>query len=229
MMTVESMVIVYESREPETFVEKVRDYLGDIKTVRSILPVGDYLVSGIPIERKEPEDFIASIFDGRLNNQLYDLSRSCNLSILAIVGDIWRAADEKNDPVTLSAVASALAGCWYRRSDEGNQGIVIPIQFKDNEHFALFIKGLVKKDRVRRPKLTKTKVSDNDTLVRTVASFPMWGEDLAKAGLREFGSIEGLVSAEPKEVAKRINGVAKKKAQMLHNHFRRKYEIGEDR
>ena len=54
-MTKESQVIVYGSRETEKFVEEVRGRLGAIQTVRSVLPVGDYLVDGIPIERKEPE------------------------------------------------------------------------------------------------------------------------------------------------------------------------------
>lgn len=55
MMTTESQVNVYGSREPEKFLEEVRDYLEDIQTLRSVLPVGDYLVDGAPIERKEPK------------------------------------------------------------------------------------------------------------------------------------------------------------------------------
>ena len=54
-MTSDSQVIVYDSRETEKLVEVVRGHLADIQSVRSILSVGDYLVDGVPIERKEPE------------------------------------------------------------------------------------------------------------------------------------------------------------------------------
>jgi len=214
--------VVYDSREATAYIKVLRHNLPDHRFVRETLPVGDYVVNGTVIERKSVEDLLHSIQDGRLNNQLWEMSRNTEVSVLAIVGDLWR--EVAHDPVLLSIVSSVLAGVWFRRAEEGAQGIVVPLQFPNDATFATFIRALSRKGRVRRPHLTRVRVTGNDRLVGTVASVPGWGERLARSALEHYGSILTMVLTRPQALAHNVRGCGMKKAQAFHEHFRRRYE-----
>ena len=178
-------------------------------------------MNGIIIERKTVEDLLQSITDVRLNNQLFEMSKNTHLSVLAIIGDQTKV---RNDPLKNSIVQSVKAGVWFRRSPTGAQGIVIPLEFHDDDAFAFFLKGLSKKDRVRLLKLTKTRVTGNDQLMMTIATVPGWKDVLARRVLEHYGTIENMIQIPPKEMAESVHGCGKKKAQDFHDHFRRRYE-----
>lgn len=215
-------VCVYDLREKSEYIEQLQERLPGFTFISETLPVGDYIVNGIIIERKTVEDLLQSINDGRLNNQLFDMSKNTHLSVLAIIGD---QAKVRRDPLSNSIVQSVKAGVWFRRSPIGAQGIIIPLEFYDDDAFAKFLKGLSKKDTVRVPKLTKTRVTGNDQLVMTLATIPSWGEKLARAALEIYGTIENMMQVTPKDMAKTVHGCGKKKAEVFHEHFRRRYEV----
>ncbi len=214
-------VCVYDLRERSEYIDRLRERLPDFTFISQTLPVGDYIVNGIIIERKTVEDLLQSIKDVRLNNQLSEMSKNTYLSVLAIIGEQTK---ERSDPLTNSILQSVKAGVWFKRSPDGAQGIVIPLEFFDDDEFALFLDGLSKKDSVRLPKLTKTRVTGNDQLMMTVATVPGWKDVLARRGLELYGSIESMIQVTPEDMAKAIHGCGKKKAQAFHSHFRRRYE-----
>ncbi len=218
----EGNTCIYDNRERSEYIDILRGFLPDFTFSSQTLPLGDYIVNGIIIERKTVDDLFQSINDGRLNNQLFEMSRNTHLSVLAIIGDQTQI---KNDPLKNSIFQSVKAGTWFKRSLVGADGIVIPLEFYDDEAFARFLKGLAKKEKVRVLKLSKIRVTGNDLLVMTLASVPGWNEVLARRGLEVFGTIEEIIQATPAELKDSIRGCGKKKAQDFHDHFRRKYEV----
>ncbi len=209
-------VCVYDLREKSEYIDILREKLPDFTFISQTLPVGDYIVNGIIIERKTVEDLLQSVTDVRLNNQLFEMSKNTHLSVLAIIGDQTKV---RSDPLTNSILQSVKAGVWFRGSPEGAKGIVIPLEFFDDDAFAFFLKGLSKKDSIRIPKLTKTRVTGNDQLMMTVATVPGWREVLARRALELYGSIESMIQVSPKDMAKTIHGCGKKKAQVFHDYF----------
>ncbi len=213
---------IYDTRERAEYIELLKEFLPDFTFISQILPVGDYIVNGTIIERKTVNDLLQSVLEGRLNNQLYEMSRNTHLSVLAIIGDQTKI---KYDPLNNSIFQSVKAGTWFKRSATGAQGIVIPHEFDDDEAFAFFLKGLAKKEKVRTLKLSKIRVTGNDLLVMTLAAVPGWNEVLARRGLEVFGTIEEIIQATPAELKDGIKSCGKKKAQDFHDHFRRRYEV----
>ncbi len=99
----EGNVCVYDSRERSKYIDLLRKFLPDFKFISETLPVGDYIVNGIIIERKTVDDLLQSVLNGRLNNQLFEMSRNTHLSVLAIIGDQTQV---KNDPLKSSIFES---------------------------------------------------------------------------------------------------------------------------
>jgi ERCC4-type nuclease len=224
--------IIYDSREPIEYISRLQKYLDNevIEWVQETLPIGDYIVNGTVIERKTPADFLRSIYPNpRLNNQLVHMSRNCPESVLAIIGDPWDVTG--GDPVKESIISSALAGVWKRRAVDGCQGIVIPqIFFAHNadKRFALWMKGLSRKDPVRELRLNKTTTCRGDQLIRTLSTIPGWGVDLAQRGLELYGSIQNLMNVDPDVLCKEIVGIGEKKAKTFYEFFRRDYRSCSD-
>ena len=74
--------------------------------MRSRLEVADYLVGGVAFERKSADDFVSSMVDGRLFEQVLELRRSYERAALIVEGDLWRALGRRS--VRIEAVLGAL-------------------------------------------------------------------------------------------------------------------------
>src|SRR5437879_11766121 len=59
-----------------------------------VLDVADYLTGDYSVERKSVRDFIGSVFDGRLFDQAYRLSKSYDNVLLIVEGDISQRLEE---------------------------------------------------------------------------------------------------------------------------------------
>ncbi len=83
----ENLPIVYvDTRENAEFVNRLR-HRGALVEVKQ-LDIGDYIVSSdVALERKTIDDFVKSIFDGRLFKQLVNMSAKYQRPILIIQGD----------------------------------------------------------------------------------------------------------------------------------------------
>ena len=56
-------VCVYDTRERSDYINRLEEKLPDFTFISQTLPVGDYIVNGIVIERKTVEDLLQSVFD----------------------------------------------------------------------------------------------------------------------------------------------------------------------
>jgi ERCC4-type nuclease len=221
-LSVNKKEITYDTREPKEFVDFLKQQLPDFTFHPKFMPVGDFEVNGIILERKTAEDYIGSMKDGRLNNQLVSMSYNYVFSYLVITGNLWQTAFRQQVP--RPTVVSSLIGDSFKRSPEGKMGQIVTIQLETNFEFALFLKYLAGKEKIRLPKPTRITVSKNDRIIATLASFPGWGEALSKRALKVFGTIEKMTKTTPEELAKSVYGCGLAKSKGFHKHLKEKYE-----
>ena len=103
--------VIVDEREKGSEVPKYLKRLG-LHIVYQLLPVGDYLISPkCAVERKTAEDFVKSIYDGRLFEQLRKLTDEYETAILLVEGDLYSLVDISTRPRSLlGALAYAALG-----------------------------------------------------------------------------------------------------------------------
>jgi ERCC4-type nuclease len=167
----------------------------------------DYLLAyedkRVGVERKESLDFVQSIMDGRLWEQLYTMSTFCPLSYLVIIGNISMALIERGFP--RSAYLGALASATLKRSSEGFMGhvsvIVLDTSYDFKEFLRLVCRKLTEED-VRLPVKPARKADLKALQVKTLATLPGVGEKYARDLIEFFGSIYNVVNADPMTLSK---------------------------
>lgn len=188
------------------------------------LDVADYIVQGlieIPVERKQVNDYVASLTSGRLNNELYKMSYNYPYSLLIVEGFVdevllFRKIKRQN-------YFSSLVGSFIKTSQDGKGGIVHLITVSTPFDTALVLKYLDKKvsseeEMVRLPKAEKIKIPDEKRLTYIVASLPDIGEVKAEKLLEKFGNLRKLINASPNEL-REVEGIGKKTAEKLYKLF----------
>jgi ERCC4-type nuclease len=220
----ERVVVKYDSREPADYINKLRQMLPTLEFERHTLPVGDYIIRGVVIERKSASDYVASLIsDNRLNNQLVNLTHNFELSYLVVIGDPYLVALGQN--VLRKSITSSLMGCSFKRyeSDEGKNGVVVTIQVQTDSDFADLLLSLSIKERLRFPKIKRVKFTPSEKVVATLSTIPGWGTKMAQAALREFGTLEAVMNATTDELMEHIDKCGPVKAQAVQKHFKEKY------
>ena len=171
------------------------------------LPVGDYLIKGVAIERKSVKDFFASLFDKRLFNQLENL-KQYEKSLLIIEGNL-----KKENPLHENALRGLLLsiGLNYQTA---------LLFTKDEEETASYIKLIAKKEKKEVPLNPKKKnMSPNEELQFVLESFSGIGPTKAKKLLEKFGSLKKVFSSKEKDLEKTIGKDSKEFLKII----KRKY------
>lgn len=177
------------------------------------LKIGDYIVKDTIIERKTVSDFISSMLNHRLRNQIEELKQYKN-KLLVIEGiseqELYK---EDREGVSANAIRGFLLSILLKHK--------IPIIFsKDSEDTAKFI-GVLSKRKETEINLNAKKKTLNkkEQLQFIIESFPGVGPIKAKKLLKKFGSIQNIILA-PTEDLKEIAGV---KASSIREIIERKY------
>lgn len=157
-MTVE---IFIDSRERNTnkLERKLRDAGFVVSSMQ--LPVGDYLITNgtqeIFVERKKGADLYSSLFDGRLENQLSDLSQK-DYHLLVFVGNPWEKSLISHMPLNFkgaypSSVTNLITSVAFRKV-EGKS--IKYLQVPDESQFnvvILYLANAMKKGYLERKKV----------------------------------------------------------------------------
>ena len=183
----------------------------------------DYLIvvgiNRISIERKTASDFVASIKDGRLHEQLYQMSVFTPISFLVVIGNISMALLESKFP--RQAYIGALISATLKRSPEGAQGYVSVISLDTIYDFMLFLKYLHKQleegNLIRLPSLNVQKRDLKYLQIATLSTLPGVGEAYATKLLEKFGSIYNVVNASLPQLE---SVLGKAKAKKIYNYIR---------
>jgi Fanconi anemia group M protein len=169
---------------------------------------GDYIINdSITIERKTSRDFLLSIIDGRLFNQLSNLKRHCSNPIMLIEGNPYRT-DLDFDPNAIKGALLSSQVIWYipfiySRSKEDTRDILLMIGKQDETYT-----DVVPLRGGYRPKRLKSRQ------MFILQGLPKVGPRMAKKLLRHFGSVSNVMNATTEDLMK-VEGVGEVSAERI--------------
>ena len=179
------------------------------------LSVADYVLSDrVAIELKTVEDFVNSIIDGRLLQQLRDLRQySAPLLIIQGTEDIYSVRNIH--PNAIRGMFGAIT-----------TGYRIPILWTKNARdtaalIAVLLKREQEEDRAT-PYEAKPQ-SDRELQEHIVASLPGIGITLARPLLEHFGSVAAVFAAAKTDL-QQVPLIGEKKAASIHDIIHKQYE-----
>ncbi|MCK5024810.1 MAG: DEAD/DEAH box helicase, partial [Thermoplasmata archaeon] len=186
------------------------------------LDVGDYLVSErVGVERKEVDDFLSSMMDGRLFSQVRALKRAYQSPLIIIEGP--SLFDRRQIPA--GAIRGALASIT---TDFG-----VPLMFTtDDKDTAQFLLTLVKREVAegRKPGIRGEKgtmlVQERQQFI--LEGLPNISGIKAQRLLSHFGSVKAVLEAPEKELMK-VQGIGKVIAKEIRATLEAPYYANEKR
>lgn len=185
------MKILLDTRESEETKDILLFFLN---AEEKMLPVGDIVIDDILcFEHKTPDDFIGSVFDGRLFRQIAEMNDNYPQSYVVVSGsmtDLLQLAESIN---RYSSIVAAIGSCFARGS---------PVIFCDTLiNLADIVKVLGKKmtdGKSRDHPIQKTKMSD--LRLQFICALPGVSEQKGKDMLEKFGSVSGVINATSDEL-----------------------------
>lgn len=163
---------------------------------------GDYIINDtITVERKTAKDFLISIIDGRLFNQLSNLKRFSNHPILLIEGNPYET-QHNFDRMAIKGALVSTQTTWYvpvifSRTKEDSRDILLMISRQ--------VKTCIDVVPLRggyRPKRIKSKQ------LYLLHGFPQIGPKLAKRLILHFKSVSKIMNA-PVQALTEVDGIGK--------------------
>jgi len=200
--------IVVDSRElgsPTT--RELSKY--DILITQETLSIGDFIISDrTAIERKTVEDFVASIIDGRLFEQISNLKSAYEMPVLLIEGESFETSRNIAPEAVMGAVASVIV-------DFG-----VPVVWtRSPSETALLLLSIARREQSkgeRRPRIRMERKPES--LAReqefVVAGLPLVDTVLAGRLLRAFGTVEKVFLASEKELQD-VEGIGRKISERI--------------
>jgi len=202
--------IIVDNREKNSLVISKLIKLG-FQIQFSQLPVADYLINNIAIERKTIQDFKSSIINKRIFKQLLELKQYPQ-PILILEGL------ESEDPYSGTIHENAFRGFLLTILTEYQ----IPIIFTLNEEdTAKYLSVLAKKEKSSEHPIRASKIflTENEQLQFILEGFPKIGPTTAKKLLEHFSTLKKLINASEEELKNLIG----KKSEDLYKLFNQKY------
>ncbi|MFH1425673.1 MAG: ERCC4 domain-containing protein [archaeon] len=156
------------------------------------LPVGDYIVNGVAIERKTVSDFKSSIINKRLIAQLAELKQYPKHLLLVegiIDEDLYNGGIHEN----------AFRGFMLSVLLEYGTPVVFT---HDEEDTVKYLSVLAKKEKKSEEGIRASKImlSDREKVGFILEGFPNVGPKKARALIEKFGSLRGVVNADVEEL-----------------------------
>lgn len=178
-----------------------------VKIVLKSLSIGDYQLSdNVIVEVKSVEDFVASLLDGRLWNQLSNMTNIKSLLIIQGLNDIYSVRR-----IHPKAILGAMASITI------DYGISI-IQTRNPKETAQLLALIASReqffgDRVKRLHVAKPKTL-KEFQEYLISSLPGIGLRISRQLLKEFGKPVNIMTADISLLSK-IKGLGIKKAQFI--------------
>jgi DNA excision repair protein ERCC-4 len=193
--------ITIDYREKSSGLNDLLEHSGAFVEITK-LSYGDYIINDtITVERKTAEDFLISIIDGRLFNQLSNLKKFCNRPILLIEGNPYKT-NHNFDRMAIKGALVSTQVIWYvpvlfSRTKEDSRDILLMISRQVGTCIDVApLRGGY------RPKRLKSKQ------LYILQGLPKVGPKLAKQLLRHFKSVSKVMSASVQDLAE-VDGIGK--------------------
>lgn len=185
------MKILLDTREsPET--KEILELF--LKSEEKMLPVGDIVYGdSVVYEHKNINDFISSVFDGRLFTQIDAMKNNYPHSYVLVSGTMTELLETAESINRYNSIMAAMCSCYVRGS---------PVIFCDTLiNLADVVKVLGEKltdGKSRDRPIQKTKIEDKR--LQFICSLPNINEKRGKAMLEKFGSVSGVLNASEEEL-----------------------------
>lgn len=201
----------HEPKEFERFLAK-----NEIPYEIKQLPTGDFVIGNIGIERKSQEDFLNSIIDKRILNQLINLKENFEVQLLIIEGEANIYELRNFHPNSIRGMLTAIAldfqvPILYTRNINDTAALLISI-YKRLERPKKVL-GLLNK---RKPLTLK---EQQEFLIE---SLPGVGPTLSKSLLAQFKSVKKVINAKESQLQK-IDKIGPKKAKDIKKVIEEEY------
>ena len=191
-------MIKIDHRENDHFKSICNIFFDDIEICQ--LPIGDIEMNGIIFEHKTADDFIGSVYDGRIFRQIEEMKNNYKHYYIVISGSITDIISTPN--TNYNSLIAAIASCCARGC---------PIIFCDNyENTCDIIKKLSEKltDGKNRT-ISVTKASIENDQLRLICSLPGISEKRGQALLDRFKSPMNIFNGFREDIIE-INGIGDK-------------------
>lgn len=210
----ESLVVYADDRE-----NKVAKELSRMEAVvkKKRLDVADFLVSErTAVERKEAKDFVDSIVDNRLFEQIQSLHQFENPVLLIEGKDLYSHRD-----IHPNAIRGALASIAI----DHNISVLWSNEIKGT---AELLRSLAKREQEENEKEVavrggKSPKTEKELQEFVVAGLPDINTKIARRLLKEFGTIQEVFTASEGEL-KEVEGIGDKKAEGIKKLVQKEYE-----
>lgn len=193
--------MVVDERERSSGVPDLLRELGLMVDYR-MLEVGDYIVPGFAVERKEVRDFLRSLYSRRIFDQAYRLNEIYENPVLVVEGDIAPVMGRKIKPRAYWGALSALTfdyGLKVFFTTDKTQTANLIYTLRKKRPLKL-VGPVVKK---------KPKVEDTERMqLQMVSHLPGIGIKLADRLLGEFETVRKVFAASMAELSV-VKGVGK--------------------
>ncbi|HSU72246.1 MAG TPA: DEAD/DEAH box helicase [Candidatus Binatia bacterium] len=184
-----------------------------------MLNSADYILSGrCGVEFKTTDDFVQSIIDGRLLEQLKDLKKQFERPVLIVEGieDIYSLRNIHPNAIRgmLATIAVSYGIPVMRTRDATDTASLLVMiarreQSDDKKDFS--------------PHADRKQMTLKEAQEYVVSAFPNIGMNLAKELLKHFGSVKGVVNATDEELRK-VEGIGDVKAKNIKDVSDKRYE-----
>ncbi len=209
-----SPLIYVDTRESLLLVDELKKQ-GSRVDVKA-LPMGDFVLStDVVVERKTAEDFVKSVIDGRLFNQLVAMREAYPRPLLILEGD-RRKAVGIGSAAFLGALASVVTDFQVSIFTSSNESETAQILFHIARREQIDKKKEVRIRSGRKP----ASISDQQKYI--VAGLPGVSTVLADRFLRELKTIAKIFNAGEKELMQ-VGGVGEKLAKRITEISRKEY------
>jgi ERCC4-type nuclease len=203
------MRIVMDDREPESIERILRS--NGILVERKRIEVADYLIGvDVCIERKTLEDFLRSIYDGRLFDQVEEMMRCCS-RILVLIESSHRL-DGRGKLHYLGALAYlSLKGV----------SVIHVNGYEDTAYLLTYLARKVEGDRPSTiPVRRRRKAKSFEEAYSILLSFPSIGPKSAEKLMSEFKNLKEIFNADfPKLKSLIGEAKARKFREILNSPF----------
>jgi DNA excision repair protein ERCC-4 len=210
-MNIADLRIIVDEREKKSGIPDLLKAVG-MKIELKTLPIGDYIVAPeTVVERKSIQDFVSSIFDGRLFDQCSRLKEHFLNPIILLEGNVDEIEEITENPLVFYGAISSIVIDFKipiipTPSASHSAKLLVSMSSRKESAKGPFLKKIRKSNDVQRQQLS------------SLCSLPGVGEKTAIRMLAKFGSplkvfcasstdlskVEGLGAARAKKIKKML-------------------------
>lgn len=174
------------------------------------LKIADYLIGEIAIERKTVSDFVNSMINKRLLQQLINMKKYSR-RLLIIEGDINEIYEKEDN------LSKAIRGFILSIITNSETPVILTKDYKDTSKYLITLAKQQIKTKTEPTFHNKTPETLNEKKQYILESFPNIGPKKAKKLLEKFSTLSKVFNATEEELKEILKNQSKDLKQMLNS------------